>query len=158
MDTGWGPGKGGGFGSGSGGPGGRGLGGFGKGGKGGGEGSGDGSGTGPGEKKVEGKDVPKPGQGLTPAQISRVVMSRYGAFRACYEAAASSNPTMSGSVGIAWSISASGSVAGASVGSSSLGNPRVEGCIVRQFSRLSFPSADKPTNASWTFSFKPSKK
>ncbi|MBK7585409.1 MAG: AgmX/PglI C-terminal domain-containing protein [Myxococcales bacterium] len=158
LDTGWGPGKGGGFGSGSGGPGGRGLGGYGKGGKGGGEGSGSGDGKGPGEKAVAGKDVPKPGQGLTPAQISRVVMSRYGAFRACYEAAASSNPTMSGSVSIGWSISAGGSVAGASVGSSSLGNPRVEGCIVRQFSRLSFPTADKPTNASWTFSFKPSKK
>jgi hypothetical protein len=158
LDTGWGPGKGGGFGSGSGGPGGRGLGGYGKGGKGGGDGSGSGSGSGPGEKKVEGKDVPKPGQGLTPAQISRVVMSRYGAFRACYESAASSNPNMQGSVGISWSISAGGSVAGASVGGSSLGNPRVEGCIVRQFSRLSFPSADKPTNASWTFSFKPSKK
>lgn len=156
MDTGWGPGRGGGFGSGSGGPGGKGLGGFGKGGKGGGDGSGDGSGG--GEKKVAGKDAPKPGQGLSPSQISRVVMSRYGAFRACYEAAAAANPNMSGSVSVSWSIAASGSVAGASVGSSSLGNPRVEGCILRQFNRLSFPSADKPTNASWTFSFKPSKK
>lgn len=159
LDTGWGPGKGGGYGSGSGGPGGKGLGGYGKGGKGGGlgSGSGDGSGSG-GEKKVAGKDAPKPGQGLSPAQISRVVMSRYGAFRACYEAAAAHDPNMSGSVSVGWSISPGGSVAGASIGSSSLGNARVEGCILRQFGRLSFPSADKPTNASWTFSFKPSKK
>ncbi len=157
LDTGWGPGKGGGFGSGSGGPGGKGLGGFGKGGKGGGNGSGDGDGSG-GEKKIKGKTQAAPGQGLTPQQISRVVMSRYGAFRACYESAAASNPQLSGAVSVSWSITPGGSVGGASIGSSSLGNGRVEGCIVRQFNRLSFPTADKPTNAGWTFSFKPSKK
>jgi hypothetical protein len=158
LDTGWGPGKGGGYGSGSGGPGGKGLGGYGKGGKGGGLGSGTGDGSGGGEKKVSGKDAPKAGQGLSPSQISRVVMSRMGAFRACYEAAAAHDPNMAGNVGVSWRISPSGSVAGASIGGSSLGNARVEGCILRQFNRLSFPSADKPTNASWTFSFKPSKK
>lgn len=156
LDTGWGPGRGGGFGTGAGGPGGRGTGGFGRGGKGRGEGEGDGSGT--AEHKVAGKDVPKPGQGLSPSQISRVVMSRMGAFRACYEAAAARDPSLSGNVGVSWSITPGGSVGGASLGSSSLGNPRVEGCILRQFSRLKFPSADKPTNAGWTFSFRPSKK
>jgi hypothetical protein len=45
-----------------------------------------------------------------------------------------------------------------SIGGSSLANPRVEGCIKRQFQRLQFPTADKPTNASWPFIFKPSKK
>ncbi|MEZ4225810.1 MAG: AgmX/PglI C-terminal domain-containing protein [Polyangiaceae bacterium] len=158
LDTGWGPGRGGGFGSGSGGPGGRGTGGFGKGGKGGGEGSGTGTGTGTGEKKVAGKDSPKPGQGLSPSQISRVVMSRYGAFRACYESAAARDPQLQGSVSVSFSITPGGSVSGANIGGSSLGNPRVEGCIKRQFTRLSFPSADKATNAGWTFSFRPSKK
>jgi hypothetical protein len=157
LDTGWGPGRGGGFGRGSGGPGGAGEGGYGRGGRGGGEGTGnDGSGT--GEKKIVGKDAPKSGQGLSPQQISRVVMSRYGAFRACYEAAAARDPSMSGSVSVSWSITPGGSVSSANIGGSSLGNPRVEGCIKRQFTRLSFPTADKPTNASWTFSFKPSKK
>jgi hypothetical protein len=156
LDTGWGPGRGGGFGAGSGGPGGRGLGGFGKGGKGGGEGSGDG--TGVGEKKVAGKDQAAPGQGLTPQQISRVVMSRMGAFRACYEAAASSDPTLQGTVSIGFSVAPGGNVTSASVGGSSLSNPRVSGCMVRIFQRLQFPTADKPTNASFPFVFKPSKK
>ena len=150
LDTGWGPGRGGGYGRGRGGPGGRGKGGRGKG------GSGDGDGT--GERKVAGKDKPKKGQGLSPSQISRVVMSRYGAFRACYEAAAARNPKLAGSVSVSWSITPGGSVGGASVGGSSLGNARVEGCILRQFRRLKFPQADKPTNAGWTFSFRPSKK
>src|SRR6478609_3347414 len=74
LDTGWGPGRGGGFGSGSGGPGGRGLGGNGRGGLGGGEGTGNG-GDG-GEHKVAGVQKAAADQGFTPAQISRVVMSR----------------------------------------------------------------------------------
>jgi hypothetical protein len=34
----------------------------------------------------------------------------------------------------------------------------VEGCILRQFARLRFPTADKGTNAAWPFIFKPGKK
>ncbi|HTQ04784.1 MAG TPA: AgmX/PglI C-terminal domain-containing protein [Polyangiaceae bacterium] len=152
LDTGWGPGKGGGFGSGSGGPGGRGLGGPGRGGLGNGEGSG--SGTGDGERKVAGGGAAKAGQGLTPEQIQRVVMSRMGAFRACYEIALDKDPTAHGGVSIGFSVSPGGDVASASVSHSSLGNPRVEGCILRTFNRLRFPSADKATNASFPFVFK----
>ncbi len=154
LDTGWGPGKGGGFGAGSGGPGGKGRGGNGRGGIGSGEGNGDGT----GEHKVAGSDKPAPGQGLTPAQISRVVQSRYGAFRACYEAASAREPNLSGGVTVSFSITPGGDTTGSRVQSSTLGNPRVEGCILRQFARLRFPTADKGTNASWPFIFKPGKK
>ncbi|MEO7036670.1 MAG: AgmX/PglI C-terminal domain-containing protein [Polyangiaceae bacterium] len=156
LDTGWGPGKGGGYGSGSGGPGGRGLGGNGKGGLGSGEGSGNG--TGGGEHKVAGKDAAPSGQGLTPQQIMRVVMSRMGAFQACYEIASAHDPTLKGSVGVSFSISPGGSVSSANVGNSSLNNPRVEGCILRTFNRLQFPTADKATGASFPFVFRPGKK
>jgi len=152
METGWGPGRGGGFGSGSGGPGGRGHGGNGRGGEGGGEG------TGTGERKVAGAEASQPGHGLTQAQISRVVMSRFGAFRACYEAASARDPNLSGGVTIRFGVTPGGDTSGSSVQSSSLGNARVEGCILRQFARLRFPTADKPTNASWPFIFKPGKK
>src|SRR5262245_16467560 len=99
LDTGWGPGRGGGFGSGSGGPGGRGLGGPGKGGPGGGEGQGDG-----GERKVASVGGSKPGSGLSPEQIRRVVMSRYGAFKACFELALSKDPNAKGSVTMSFSV------------------------------------------------------
>jgi hypothetical protein len=154
LDTGWGPGRGGGFGSGTGGPGGRGLGGHGKGGPGGGEGEGTG---GDGEKKVAGAGGSKPGQGLTAEQIRRVVMSRMGAFQACYEMALSKDPDLKGGVTMSFSISPGGSVAAANVASSSLGNARVEGCMLRTFNRLKFPVADKPTSASFPFVFKGSK-
>jgi hypothetical protein len=149
METGWGPGRGGGFGSGNG-----------TGGPGGGRGHGRGDGTGDGssERKVAGSDAPEPGHGLTQAQVARVVMSRFGAFRACYEAASSREPNLSGGVTVSFGITPGGDVSGARVSSSSLSNPRVEGCILRQFSRLRFPTADKPTNASFPFIFKPGKK
>jgi len=158
LDTGWGPGKGGGYGSGSGGPGGRGLGGNGKGGPGGGDGSGSGNGTADGEHKVAGKAAAAAGQGLSPDQIARVVRARTGAFQACYEIASAHDPTLKGSVGVAFSISPGGSVTSASITGSSLNNPRVEGCILRNFNRLQFPTADKPTGANFPFAFRPSKK
>ncbi len=154
LDTGWGSGKGGGFGSGTGGPGGRGLGGNGRGGLGDANGAGTGS---AGEHKVMGKDSPPPGQGLSAAQIYRVVMSRMGAFRACYEIASAHDPTLKGNVGISFSINSGGAVSSANVTGSSLNNPRVEGCVLRNFNRLQFPSADKSTNSSFPFAFKPGK-
>lgn len=153
LDTGWGAGKGGGLGTGAGGPGGRGLGGNGRGGL----GDGEGTGTG-GERKVAGKDAAKPGQGLSAAQIARVVMSRMGAFRACYEIGAARDPSLKGGVTVSFGISPGGSVTSVSVSNSSLSNPRVEGCISRQFGRLQFPTADKPTNAAFPFSFRPDKR
>jgi hypothetical protein len=156
MDTGWGAGKGGGFGSGAGGPGGLGRGGNGRGGNG--RSAGEGSGDGTGEHKVAGSDAPRPGQGLTPAQISRVVTSRMGAFRACYEAASAREPNLSGGVTVSFGVTPGGDTSSVHIQSSSLGNPRVEGCILRQFGRLHFPAADKATNASWPFIFRPGKK
>jgi hypothetical protein len=155
LETGWGPGKGGGYGTGSGGPGGRGLGGNGRGGLGDGDGTGSGEG---GERKVAGKDAPRAGQGLSAEQIRRVVVSRMGAFQACYEIALGREPNLKGSVGVSFSISPGGSVSGVSIGNSSLQNPRVEGCITRQFARLRFPTADKPTNSAFPFVFRPSKR
>jgi len=157
LDTGWGPGKGGGFGSGSGGPGGRGLGGNGLGGNGKGTGSGSGDGEGGGERRVAGASAAPPGQGLSADQIRRVVLSRMGAFRACYEIASAHDPTLKGNVGVSFSISPGGSVTSVNVTNSSLSNPRVEGCVTRTFNRLQFPTADKPTNSQWGFAFKPGK-
>jgi hypothetical protein len=155
LDTGWGPGKGGGYGTGAGGPGGRGLGGHGRGGLGNGEGTGSGDG---GERQVAGKEAPRAGQGLSAEQIRRVVVSRSGAFQACYEIALAREPNLRGNVGVQFSISPGGSVSSVTITNSSLSNPRVEGCITRQFARLRFPVADKPTNSSFPFVFRPSKR
>jgi hypothetical protein len=154
LDTGFGAGNGGGYGAGGGGPGGRGNGGNGKGGTGGGTGTGNGPGGGPGESKVAVGGTASAKGGLSPDQIRRVVMSHIGAVRACYESEAQRNPGLKGGVTIQWQIDAGGSVTSASVGGSTLGNPRVEGCIVRQVQKWKFPTSESPTTvAGFPFKF-----
>lgn len=158
MDTGWGPGNGGGFGSGAGGPGGRGSGGFGSGGTGGGtgggNGSGNGSGNGPGEHGVQGAGGGAPTHGgLSAEQIRRVVFAHKGALQACYEIEAQKDPTLKGGVSVAWTIDASGGVTSANLAGSSIHNPRVEGCVLRQVKNWHFPASDGVSQATFPFSF-----
>ena len=149
LDTGFGAGNGGGYGSGGGGPGGRGTGGNGKGGAGGGTGTGNGSGSGaggPGEAKVTasaGAGASK--GGLSQEQVRRVVMAHLGAVRACYESEAQRNPSLKGGVTVMWTIDPSGGVSSASLAGTTLGNPRVEGCVVRQVKGWHFPTSETPT-------------
>lgn len=158
LNTGWGAGNGGGYGSGTGGPGGRGSGGNGSGGSGGGTGGGNGpgagAGNGPGEKGLAanaGGGTAK--GGLTPEQIRRVVMAHLGALRACYEIEAQKDPNLKGGVTVAWSIDGGGAVTGASLAGSTIHNPRVEGCVVRQVKTWRFPASEGTTNTSWPFRF-----
>jgi hypothetical protein len=155
LQTGWGAGAGGGYGYGAGGPGGAGNGGYGKGGKGGGGGAGDGPGNGTKESQIKiGGNAVSSGGGLTDEQIRRVVMAHQGALRACYEGEAQRNPNLKGGVTVAWQIDASGTVSTASLGGSSLNNPRVEGCVIRQVKTWHFPSSDRPSIVgAWPFRF-----
>lgn len=104
------------------------------------------------------KESPKSGQGLGTDQVNRVVMSRFGAFRACYETGLMRTPGLKGVVAVSFSILPTGSVGSTTIASSTLNDPRVESCILRQFQRLTFQAADKRTNASYPFSFSPSKR
>ena len=79
---------------------------------------------------------------LSPEQINRVVRANQAAVRYCYEVEVQRQPNLRGRVEIAWRINLQGSVTTARVASSSLRNPRVEGCIVRQVRRWRFPRPD----------------
>lgn len=140
---------------GAGGAGGAGSGGGGAGGSGGGSSGGNGSGSGaPGEAKVSvtaGAAAAK--GGLSPEQIRRVVIAHTGAVRACYETEAQKNPGLKGGMTLSWQIEPSGSVSGVSVAGSTLGNPRVEGCVSRQVKSWRFPASDSPTTVG-AFPFK----
>ena len=150
LNTGWGIGSGGGFGAGAGGPGGKGRGGPGLGGS----GKGDGQGTGTAERQVAVSSGAGSGSGgLSPEQIRRVVMAHLGALRACYESEAERNPNLKGGVTVQWQIAPEGSVSGASLGGSSLGSPRVEGCVVRQVKAWRFPTSIAASSVSWPFKF-----
>lgn len=157
LDTGFGAGAGGGYGGGLGGPGGRGAGGHGKGGAGGGggNGNGNGAGNGPNEAKVTASAGNGASRGgLSQEQVRRVVMAHLGAVRACYESEAQRNPSLKGGITVAWQIDPSGSVTSASIAGSTLSNPRVEGCVVRQVKGWRFPTSETPTTvAGFPFKF-----
>ena len=154
MDTGWGAGRGGGYGSGTGGPGGPGEGGYGNGGSGGGSGTGHGTGSGGGARLGINAGGPVAHGGLSPEQIRRVVMAHQGALRACYDMELGRNPNLRGGVTMTWNIDPSGSVASAGVAGSTIGNARVEGCVLRQVKSWHFPSSESPTNvAAYPFKF-----
>lgn len=92
--------------------------------------------------------------GLSPEQVRRVVIKHAGALRACYESEAAKNPSLKGGISVAWQIDPSGSVSGAQLKQSSLSNPRVEGCVLRQIKSWSFPATDSPTTvAEYPFRF-----
>jgi hypothetical protein len=150
LNTGWGAGNGGGYGSGGGGPGGRGSGGNGRGGNGG----GTGTGNGPGEARVAAGTTVATKGGLSAEQIRRVVNAHQGSMRACYEVEASRNPNLRGGIVLSWQIQPDGSVSTAGLVSSTLQNPRVEGCVIRQVKTWHFPTAETPSDvASYGFRF-----
>ncbi|NOY91497.1 MAG: AgmX/PglI C-terminal domain-containing protein [Deltaproteobacteria bacterium] len=79
---------------------------------------------------------------LSPEQINRVVRANQAAIRYCYEVEVQRQPNLRGRVSIAWRIDLAGRVTTARVGSSTLHNARVEGCMVRQIRRWRFPQPD----------------
>ena len=83
--------------------------------------------------------------GLSPEQVRRVVMAHEGAMRACYESEAQRNPSLQGGIILSWQIQPDGAVAAPALASSTLNNPRVEGCVLRQLRGWHFPASDSPT-------------
>ena len=79
---------------------------------------------------------------LTPEQIMRVVRRNQAAVRYCYENELQRQPSLTGRIEIRWRVARSGSVSSARVGSTTMRNARVEGCIVRQVRRWRFPEPD----------------
>lgn len=78
--------------------------------------------------------------------VKRVVIARRSAFVACFEIEASRNPDLSGRARFSWMIDPAGTVTIARLDGSTLGESRVEGCILRQIRALRFPSAATATH------------
>jgi TonB family protein len=91
--------------------------------------------------------------GLTAAEILKVVNSRRNALLACYNREAQRVKGLGGKVNISWKINASGQVLDARVQKSTMGNGRVEDCLVRQVSSMRFPSPKNGAVAKVNFPF-----
>lgn len=79
---------------------------------------------------------------LSPEQIMRVVRQNQAAVRYCYENELQRQPSLHGRIEIGWRINREGRVTTSRVARSTMGNPRVEGCIVRQVRNWRFDQPD----------------
>lgn len=95
-----------------------------------------------------GTGTPQAQGGLAPDQVRRVVVAHVGAIRACFEKEAQRDPSLRGRVTLKWAVDPDGAVPAASVLASTLGNPAVESCMVRQVRSWKFPSAQSTTAVS----------
>jgi len=91
--------------------------------------------------------------GLERDEVDRVVRSRLGIFRACYQVVLNHDDTLAGRLDLAFDIDAKGDVAGAVIKSSTLGAPAVETCILRQVQRLKFPAGGALTHVRYPLLF-----
>lgn len=81
--------------------------------------------------------------GRIPAEvIQRQVRLRFGMFRACYEPALRTNPTLTGRVVTKFVIGRDGAVSLSQDGGSDMPNREVVSCVVRAFHGLSFPAPE----------------
>ncbi|HEY8428755.1 MAG TPA: AgmX/PglI C-terminal domain-containing protein [Sandaracinaceae bacterium] len=118
-------------------------------GHGGGGGSGSGYGRGAGGLRGREARVPRirPGNAdvrgsLSREVIRRVIQRHINEIRFCYEQELNQRPDLEGRVLVSFIISSTGAVQSAGVGSSTINNARVEGCIVQAVRRWTFPAPD----------------
>jgi hypothetical protein len=80
-------------------------------------------------------------------------MSDLAALRGCYEREVERNPHLYGQIDVKWEIAAGGGVTSARISKSTVGSPKVEGCIVQEVLKWTFPRSDAPSYVEWPFRF-----
>ncbi len=91
--------------------------------------------------------------GLDKEAIARVIRSQLGQIRYCYERQLSASPELYGKILIKFTIGAAGSVVAQAIGTTSLNNAMVEGCILRRVAGWQFPTPKGGTNVLVTYPF-----
>ncbi len=114
-------------------------------------GTGTGTGVGTGTATGAGPNQPKlvftgaSGElgGFSGDEIDRVIKSRAGVFRACYERELTRSPGIAGKLVVTMEIAADGTVGAASVASSTVGSDALNTCLITNVKRLKFPPKGK---------------
>ncbi len=91
--------------------------------------------------------------GLSKEQIARVIKSKLGQIRYCYERQLSSNPDLYGKILVNFIINASGKVEKNRIKKSTMGNSMVEGCVLRKMAGWKFPKPVGGTQVKVTYPF-----
>ncbi len=91
--------------------------------------------------------------GLDKEAIARVIRAQLGQIRYCYERQLSANPDLYGKILVKFTIGSAGSVVAQTIGTTSLKNAMVEGCILRRVAGWQFPTPKGGTNVLVTYPF-----
>ena len=94
-----------------------------------------------------------PGRGLPASTVYRGIVSRMHEFQRCDDEAKSTGSAPEGKLTVAFKIDPDGRVRDAVAAKSTVAPIEVE-CILNEFRQLSFPSATRPTGASFPFLFR----
>lgn len=94
--------------------------------------------------------------GLDREVISKVIQTELGQIRYCYERQLSATPDLYGKIQVKFTIGSEGKVVAQSIGSTSVNNAMVEGCILRRIAGWQFPKPKGGTQVivSYPFLFK----
>jgi TonB family protein len=79
------------------------------------------------------------GVALDKSVIAKVIRLHWNEIKYCYETQLNQDPHLAGKVAVAFTISGAGVVAAADVSESSLGNRKVEECMITDIKRWRFP-------------------
>lgn len=91
--------------------------------------------------------------GLDKEEIAKTIRSQLGEIRYCYERQLSANPDLYGKVMVKFTIGAEGKVVSQKIGSTTLSNALVEGCILRRVSSWKFPKPAGGTSVVVSYPF-----
>ncbi len=91
--------------------------------------------------------------GLDREVIAQVIQGYLGQIRYCYERQLSANPELYGKVQVRFTIGGTGSVTAQQIGTTSLRNAMVEGCILRRIASWQFPAPKGGTLVNVTYPF-----
>lgn len=94
--------------------------------------------------------------GLPPEVVRRIVRQNLGRFRSCYEAALTTDPTVSGTIVARYVIGNDGAVGSSANAGSTAPDPALVACVLAGLRRLAFPSpSGGPLSVTQTFYFLP---
>ena len=110
-------------------------------------------GNGPKEVHVGLSDPSGDFAGLTADEIDRVVKSRAGIFRACYQKELNHSPGIGGKLLVHFVIGGDGIVKSANNAGGTLTNDEVSSCVKNNIMRLKFPAKGGVANVNYPFVF-----
>jgi TonB family protein len=92
-------------------------------------------------------------EGLSKEEVGSVIHKHMAEIRYCYEASMVRNPSVQGKLVVAFTIGAPGTVKAVELKDSSLGDPKLDDCIIRRLSSWRFPQPRGGTDVAVTYPF-----